>query len=150
MLRSNIGGWDCHCCGRRTVNATFCFWYSGIFFSCINQTGRWICFQQWTGKLHIYIIPQYICDTKCLSPVLIHYLVTVALTLSPSLMAYCVSICNYIEPFIPLIMGIMPHVTNLIVNKLSLFKTNSVKMFYILHDRLHCHANAPTDYSLFS
>lgn len=98
-----------------------------------------------TSTLYLDIfVTQNVCH------VLIHYLVSVALTLSLSLMAYCVSICNYIEPFIPLIMGIMPCATNLIVNKLSLFKTNSVKMFYILCDRLHCHVNAPSDYSLFS
>lgn len=46
-------------------------------------------------------------------------------------------------------MRIMPCVTNLIENKLSLFKTNSVKLFYILCDRLHCYANASSDYPVF-
>lgn len=40
-------------------------------------------------------------------------------------------------------------VTNIIKNKLSLFRTNSVKMFYIVFNRVHCHANAPSDYSVF-
>lgn len=74
------------------------------------------------------------CATICSSHVLIRYLVTVALTIRPFIIANCVSICNYILSLL-LIRRIMPNVTNLVEIRLSLFKTNSVKklLFSLRH-----------------
>lgn len=39
----------------------------------------------------------------------------------------------------------MPFVTDSAENKWSPFEAHNLKMFYILHNRLHCHSNVTPD-----
>lgn len=147
MLRLNNRGWYCE---RTKVNTIFCnflFQTRILFsFSWLYQTGRWICFLTGNRSGYSHIIP-----TICLTQNVCHIYWSIIwpLWLWPFVIGCCVGSSNYTKPFIPPIMRIIPCVINLTENKLSLFKSNSVKMLYVLASRLQYHANAPSDYFVF-
>lgn len=132
MLRVNSRGWEYQCRESRMVNTIFCiflFFYLSIDFFFLYKI-NWEMDSDLTANrtiLHSYCTVIF-CDTESLY-VLIHYL---SMTLYPLLIFTCVISRNYMRLFIPRIMPV--YQTVLRVNG-----SYSLKMFYILSNRLHSH-----------